>query len=718
MTMDATLWLIYGASGFFFVVALVRRLQHGSDARRRVAQRTAWEERQTRDRQGAREERILQRVKRAFPFIADEVGRRLKSGGKAKDAVLAALRATTGVVVGIAEGGYPALLPLANRVRHVVYFAKSGYGKSVSMMHLIVDELRGGKAAVIVMCPEVEFFLDILGYAKDRARDVIYLAASCPRCLIAIGMFQPEAEIDRGLHAERLSSAIKTVLGDIGPRSNILLGYTVALVTGRPGATLEWLRRVLTDSAFRKRLVADEIDPFVRRFWIETYPSFPRGAGIPLINRLDGLLRDPAIRKTLCHPVGSFTIRDVVRGAKLLFVDLSGLSRDARLLMGRVITCLLELELLSPGDVVTGTQKPVSIYVDEFPAVCGTSEDVWATLLSRGRKYLVQLCISAQFPSQLPVGLRQQIAGNVSTWFVLNLSARDSVAAAKELLALQPNGTVKPVPAESIVTLPVGEGYARLASGACAVRIKFKVPLPRLAQGVIDEVREASWQRYAAPEVDPQDEGSIGVAASGSPDAKAYLKNVASPVLTDPDAAADDIEQVESMPGRGGLGHLTLQNLAANWGVDAGFRAGIEQDILGGAGRVDVVLERDDTRIAVEVVMSNRVGAIEQAVTRCHLAGFDSVVVTSPDRGLLDRARARVAGTLSKAEVERTEFLDPDELREFVRAQGREPQGDEAAGYTVQVAFANGEPSDDQCEREAALRRVLRRALSGTGDAE
>jgi len=60
------------------------------------------------------------------------------------------------------------------------------------------------------------------------------------------------------------------------------------------------------------------------------------------------------------------------------------------------------------------------------------------------------------------------------------------------------------------------------------------------------------------------------------------------------------------LPGRGGHQHRMLQDLIQRWGQECGFHATVEETILSGAGRVDVVLVRGNHRIAVEVAVTSR----------------------------------------------------------------------------------------------------------------
>jgi hypothetical protein len=129
-----------------------------------------------------------------------------------------------------------------------------------------------------------------------------------------------------------------------------------------------------------------------------------------------------------------------------------------------------------------------------------------------------------------------------------------------------------------------------------------------------------------------------------------------------------------------------IQKLAKEWGEARGFRAALEQNVLGGAGRVDVVLERDDVRVAVEVAVANAPAEIVETVVKDVAAGFAHVIVVSADSDLLRRAETRSAEALPAKDRDKARFLSPDGLRTFLDGLGPGAQRSETtAGYRVLV---------------------------------
>src|SRR5206468_2982212 len=143
------------------------------------------------------------------------------------------------------------------------------------------------------------------------------------------------------------------------------------------------------------------VDPYVREFWLDVYPRFPEGASLPILSRLDQFLRPQMIRKSLCRPLSSFSLREAIAGKKVILVDLSGLSEEAQVLFGEVILSKIQLELMR-RERDKGGGEEFFLYCDEFQSFSGDSERVWRELLSRGRKYGLALTLANQYPGQLP----------------------------------------------------------------------------------------------------------------------------------------------------------------------------------------------------------------------------------------------------------------------------------------------------------------------------
>lgn len=610
-----------------------------------------------------------------FPHVRDSVGALVKHGARPRAALSEALLKSPGVHLGTSNLRLPVVLPAAFRTRHTALIGKSGFGKTSVMNLLIADNLKS-KHPVIVICPEREIFDDHLLalVPEDRIKDLV-LFSPARSSDITFNAFLLEPGDDRARVAAELFSITKRAAGEdgsLGPRSDPILANAICAIVGRTDASLDAVRRFIADPHYREAVLRGEPDSYVRDYWKQVYPQYPSGASTPLLNRLDGFLRNPGIRKALNNPVSSVSMRRVIARSQVLFVDLFGLTKEETRHVGELLLAKLQLELVRLGELPGSKRSSVFIYIDELPTIAGTSEQSLQMFWSRGRKYGAALCVGLQHPTQLSQKLRDELFGNTSSVFVFNVSAKDAGAIRKELLVPSSDGSRKPVPAERLVSLSVGQAVGRIGTGTCAVTIDFKEPIPEQDRRLGDLAREKSWKIHGAP---PLPEGR-----TESP----------TPTTESSGAGTRTGEAESSRPptaGRGSRPHKVLQQWVKQWGEACGFRATIEQEILGGAGRVDVVLARDDLRIAVEVSVTSTARQIAETVAKCLAAGFSQILVVGSDVNALRHAEEFTTSETPVKYRNRVQFLSADGLKSLLEGLSRPSDTDDkTAGYEVRVA--------------------------------
>lgn len=440
------------------------------------------------------------RLADAFPFLGN-----LEIEDETAEAAHAALVARLSAMPTLGTFGdlnLPApLLPAVERRRHLYIVGKTGSGKSTLLEHLIARDLASGQG-VGVIAPEGDFFRARLLplVPRERYDQLVYFAPGDPSCPLAWNPLELATGDDPARAAGDLFTILRRSLSDdeLGPRMQPILQNALAALVLRPGSTLWDLKRLLEDPAFRDEVAEGTEDPYVREFWLETYPRYPAGADLPLQNRLDQFLRPPIVRRVLCSP-SSFSIREVLADGRLLLVDLSGLSEETRILLGALLLSKVQLELMR-REVAGVSGAPFALYCDEFASFAGLSVGAWRELLSRGRKFGVALTLANQFPAQLPSALQAEIFGNVNSLVAFAVGAADANAIRRELLVRTVHNeepSVELVEASALLDLPVGEAYAKLAGGR-AVRWRIPPPLSvRWPAAGMDAIRH-SWRRYAA----------------------------------------------------------------------------------------------------------------------------------------------------------------------------------------------------------------------------
>jgi len=122
---------------------------------------------------------------------------------------------------------------------------------------------------------------------------------------------------------------------------------------------------------------------------------------------------------------------------------------------------------------------------------------------------------------------------------------------------------------------------------------------------------------------------------------------------------------IEQGYGRGGDTHTTLQQSIGRFAETRGYRVYIEKEILEGSGIVDVVLEKGDLTIAVEISITSKAGQELAHVLRCLKAGFKHVAVVSPDPRALAQLSKSIMRSIDRKRG-RVKFFSPEQLLHFI----------------------------------------------------
>ena len=114
-------------------------------------------------------------------------------------------------------------------------------------------------------------------------------------------------------------------LGQGAPRTEALLRQALYALMEIPNTTLLDLVKLLdrNDPSYRKWVVTQLKDEEARRFWRSNYPSYPKDAHLPLLNRMTRFLKPKAVRRLLCSSGECLDVREAMDSGKILLFNLS-----------------------------------------------------------------------------------------------------------------------------------------------------------------------------------------------------------------------------------------------------------------------------------------------------------------------------------------------------------------------------------------------------------
>jgi len=322
------------------------------------------------------------------------------------------------------------------RLQHLHIIGRTGTGKTTLMHNLLAQDIFTGHGTAL-LDPHGDLAFDILDAVPPaRTRNVIYFN---PSDLDRPVGFNPLSNVpmeQRAVAADDILSAFKHQWSDSwGPRLEHILFNAVRLLLDMPRASLLAIPRLLTDNAYRKRVLQHASDPVNIAFWKNEFDSwndrYRTEAIAPVLNKVNRFLSAPAIRNCLGQTKHTIDLRRVMDDGQLFIANLSKgrLGEGHANLLGGLLVSSFQLAAQSRTDLIEEERRPFYLYADEFQNY--TSKG-FATILSEARKFGLGLTIAHQYLDQLPDDIRSAILGNTGSTIAFRIGGEDAQALARE----------------------------------------------------------------------------------------------------------------------------------------------------------------------------------------------------------------------------------------------------------------------------------------------
>jgi type IV secretory pathway TraG/TraD family ATPase VirD4 len=326
----------------------------------------------------------------------------------------------------------------ADRRAHMYIVGKTGTGKSTLLETMIHQDLKAGQGLAL-LDPHGDLVEKILVQIPDeRKADLVYF--NVPDRTEPLG-FNPLERVpgaQRALAASHLLEAFKKMWSEFwGPRTEHILRNALLALLDQPQATLADVLRLLDEATYRKRVVEQVANTYVRRFWLKEYESYSvrlRSESIaPIQNKVGAFLANPLLQQILIQPRSAFDVRQVMDEGKVLLVNLAKgkIGEDTATLLGSLLVSCLSASALGRAEVAEENRRDFWVYIDEFHTFTTLST---ATMLSELRKYRVGLILTHQFSSQIDRQVRDAILGNAGTLISFRLGVPDAQLLEAEFL--------------------------------------------------------------------------------------------------------------------------------------------------------------------------------------------------------------------------------------------------------------------------------------------
>jgi hypothetical protein len=323
-----------------------------------------------------------------------------------------------------------------DRLRHVWCVGKTGTGKSTMIANMVIDDLKKGRG-VAVIDPHGDLCEDILEYIpKSRINDTIYFNPADRDFPIIINPLEVTNREEAELVASGLMSIFTKVWANVwSARMEYILRNCFMTLAETPDSTFEDVLRILSNQAFRDKIVAKLQDRALVTFWKEEFdlmpPALQKEAIAPIQNKVGQFVTSPMIRRIIGQPKSTISLDDVMDGQKILIANLSQgrLGEDNAALLGATLITKFQLAAMRRVDRSKEERVSFHLYVDEFQ---NFATDSFIKILSEARKFGLAITLANQYMAQIPEFVRKAILGNAGTMISFAVGAEDAAIIFKE----------------------------------------------------------------------------------------------------------------------------------------------------------------------------------------------------------------------------------------------------------------------------------------------
>lgn len=334
------------------------------------------------------------------------------------------------------------LLPHQLR-QHVLVLGSSGSGKSTLLRALFSQHANRGDG-ILFVDPHGDDALAALDLIpRSRSNQVCYLDVGDPDTFVGIDLgFHVQDPNERALRVQLLVHAMHGIWADSwGPRLEAILRNSLAALMYCPGATLVMLPEFLTESSFRRSVLAEVDDPVISGFFrgeFDAWPTRDRETFVqPVLNKTGAFLFSPIVRRMLGDSKGKLSFEHALATKKIVVCNLAkgAIGAEPARLLGALILACVQAAAMARYKIKPELRHDFHVLVDEVASFGGAS--FIKEMLEELRKQNVSMTLASQMLAALHPDLREAVLTNCQTVVAYRISPTDADVLAPHLGRLQ-----------------------------------------------------------------------------------------------------------------------------------------------------------------------------------------------------------------------------------------------------------------------------------------
>ncbi len=390
----------------------------------------------------------------------------------------------------------------SDRRYHFLAIGRTGTGKSTLLFSKIVQDLEQGRGLALID-PHGDLAEAVLPYIpRKRQKQLIYLNSSDFEHPIGLNMLESVGENERHLVAANLMSIFRKSWKDSwGPRMAYLLQNALLALLENQGTTLLSMTRLLTDAAYREKIVHNVHDPVVKHYWENEFAAYPdrlRAEVIsPVQNKIGAYLTNRPLRNILGQTKSSIKFDHLMNHGGILIANLAKgrIGEDAANLLGSLLVSKIQLAAMGRADIPEERRRDFYLYVDEFH---NFTTESFAGILAEARKYRLNLILAHQYLGQLDDSIRDAVMANVGTMVMFRVGPEDAQLLAKEFGPTWPWSDLVNLDPYEVICKMMRNGEVKGPIRAITIAPSKRLPQDN-PERYKQELIEASRQRYSRP---------------------------------------------------------------------------------------------------------------------------------------------------------------------------------------------------------------------------
>lgn len=633
------------------------------------------------------------------------------------------------------------------RCKHMYVVGASGTGKSTFLLNLITQDIEAGRG-IAVLDPHGDLIDETLArIPESRQQDVVLFDPSDSEFPIGFNILSAHSELEKTLIASDLVSVFQRLSTSWGDQMTTVFNNAIlAMLESRDGGTLGDLRRFLVEKPFRERFLETVTDSELVYYWRKEFPMLSGRPQVPILTRLDAFLRPKPIRHMVAQKTNKLDFADIMNTSMIFLAKLAqgAIGEENSHLLGTLLVSKIHQITLSRQEMQAAQRRPFFMYIDEFQNFITPS---MSAILSGVRKYRLGLVLAHQELRQIEKRdseVASAALANPYTRVCFRVGDSDARKLAEGFRYFE---------ASDLQDLSTGQAVCRIERADYDFNLSTPMAA-RMSDAIRDrrhgQIRALSRGRYGTPR------GEVEAALERERPApvwpytpereaeKPARSETLAPAEVDPETGRQESEPpaanhtVESTAtsekelvaepkrprtlrpvtppapmGKGGQQHKYLQNLIKRWAEGMGYRASIEKQIQGGNGSVDVVLEKGNVSIAIEVSVTTTSDHEVGNIQKCLAEPFTHICFVATDAKKLASVTRAVEPVLNAPDRSRLRLCAIDDLFAFI--EQLESQNatttKNVRGYKVKVNYAPVGTDEDKKARRKTVAQVIAKAI-------